>query len=111
MTTSESELREFREEVTAWFKENAPGDPGFLLPQSFMEVGTDDQFHFLRDWQNKVYEAGYLGMAWPEKYGGRGMPQVYQDIVTKEMVRQKVPFMTNTIGLNWAGPLILHMGR
>jgi alkylation response protein AidB-like acyl-CoA dehydrogenase len=26
------------------------------------------------------------------------------------MVRQRVPFMVNTIGLNWAGPLILHMG-
>lgn len=103
-------LKEFSHEVEAWFTANKPAEPDFLLPQSFMEVGTDEQFYFLRDWQKKVYEAGYLGMAWPKEYGGGGRPQVLQDIVTREMVKQKTPFMTNTIGLNWAGPLILNMG-
>src|SRR5690606_29992877 len=82
----------------------------FLLPESFMEVGTDQQFDFLRNWQRKVYEAGYLGMAWPAAYGGGGRPQVYQDIADEEMARAKVPFVPNTIGLNWAGPLILAIG-
>ena len=67
----QKELEEFRGEVAAWFKDNAPADPGFLLPETFMEVGTDEQFEFLREWQRKVYEAGYLGMAWPKEYGGR----------------------------------------
>jgi alkylation response protein AidB-like acyl-CoA dehydrogenase len=110
MSLDQKELDDFRAEVRAWFEENKPADPGFLLPQSFMEVGSDEQFTFLRDWQRKVYEAGYLGLAWPREYGGGGKPQILQDIATREMVRQKVPFMTNTIGLNWAGPLILHMG-
>jgi alkylation response protein AidB-like acyl-CoA dehydrogenase len=108
---TENELAEFRTEVQAWFGENAPGDPGYLLPETFMEVGTDQQFEFLRNWQRKVYEAGYLGMAWPEEFGGGGKSQAFQDIVSQEMARQRVPFMTNTIGLNWAGPLILSMGR
>ena len=108
---SEKEQAEFRKEVAAWFKDNAPNDPGFLLPETFMEVGTDQQFEFLRNWQRKVYDAGYLGMAWPAEYGGGGQPQVLQDIATHEMARARVPFMTNTIGLNWAGPLILKMGR
>ncbi len=110
MGASQQELDEFQAEVSAWFTENKPADPGFLLPQSFMEVGTDQQFEFLRTWQRKVYEAGYLGMAWPAEYGGAGREQAFQDIATAEMVRQKVPFMTNTIGLSWAGPLILNMG-
>ena len=110
MRITDQELNEFRAEVSAWLRDNAPGDPGFLLPQSFMEVGTDQQFDFLRDWQRKVYEAGYLGLAWPAEYGGGGEDQALQDIATAEMVHQNVPFMTNTIGLNWAGPLILHMG-
>lgn len=105
-----SELNEFREEVSAWFEENKPPPPDFILPESFMEVGTDEQFHYLRDWQRKVYEAGYLGMSWPAEYGGGGKPQAYQDIVTAEMARRKLPFMPNTIGLNWAGPLILQIG-
>lgn len=110
MTITETELEEFTTEVVAWLENNTPADPGFLLPETFMEVGSDQQFEFLRDWQNKVYEAGYLGMSWPEEYGGGGQPQILQDIVTREMARLRVPFMTNTIGLNWAGPLILHMG-
>ncbi|MDP6874076.1 MAG: acyl-CoA dehydrogenase family protein [Alphaproteobacteria bacterium] len=110
MSASQQELDEFRTDVSAWFSENKPADPGFLLPQSFMEVGTDQQFEFLRDWQRKVYDAGYLGMAWPAEYGGGGREQAFQDIATAEMVRQRVPFMTNTIGLSWAGPLILNMG-
>ena len=110
MSASQQELDEFQAEVAAWFSVNKPADPSFLLPQSFMEVGTDQQFEFLRNWQRKVYEAGYLGMAWPKEYGGGGREQAFQDIATAEMVRQKVPFMTNTIGLSWAGPLILNMG-
>ena len=39
---------------------------------SFMEVGTDEQFEYLRAWQAKVYAAGYLGMSWPSAYGGGG---------------------------------------
>ncbi len=104
------ELEAFRREVEAWFRANRPPDPGFLLPESFLEVGTDEQFAYLRDWQRKVYEAGYLGMAWPREYGGGGRPQAWQDVVNAEMARQKVPFMPNTIGLNWAGPLILAVG-
>ena len=75
-----------------------------------MEVGTDQQFEYLRDWQNKVYEAGFVGMAWPKEYGGGGMAQEFQDLATKSMAIHKVPFLPNTIGLNWAGPLILQMG-
>ncbi|MBT4689651.1 MAG: acyl-CoA dehydrogenase [Rhodospirillaceae bacterium] len=110
MSISPQEKAEFQAEVSAWFTENRPADPGYLLPQSFMEVGTDQQFDFLRTWQRKVYDAGYLGMAWPKEYGGGGKDQAFQDIATAEMVAQKVPFMTNTIGLSWAGPLILNMG-
>ncbi len=105
-----SELESFRAEVAAWLEENRPAQPDFLLPETFMEVGTDQQFEFLRDWQRKIYEAGYLGMAWPKAYGGGGQPQVMQDIVNAEMARLNVPFVPNTIGLNWAGPLILAIG-
>ena len=110
MTVSAQETKEFETEVNSWMRENKPANPGFILPETFMEVGTDQQFEYLRDWQNKVYEAGYVGMAWPKEYGGGGVSQVFQDIATKSMASHKVPFLPNTIGLNWAGPLILHMG-
>ena len=105
-----SDLEAFRLEVREWLRANRPPQPDFLLPETFMEVGTDQQFEYLRDWQRKVYEAGYLGMAWPKEYGGGGRPQVYQDIADEEMASEQVPFVPNTIGLNWAGPLILAIG-
>src|SRR5262245_57115280 len=105
-----AELSEFREQVRAFLREQAPKPPRFKLPDSFMEVGTDEQFAYLRDWQAKVYAAGYLGLSWPREYGGRGMPQVFQSIVDSEMAAASVPFMVNVIGLFWAGPTILKLG-
>ena len=103
-------IEAFKKEVKQWVTKNKPAPPTFLMPQSFMEVGTDEQFEYLREWQEKVYNAGYLGMSWPTEYGGGGMPEIYQDVVNKELVAQNTPFMVNTLGLNWAGPLILNMG-
>jgi len=105
-----AELKEFGKNAEAWFAENTPVNPGFMLPLTFMEVGTDQQFEFLRDWQRKVYEAGYLGAAWPKEYGGGGLSQAHQDLATAAMRKHNAPIMFNTIGLGWAGPLILDIG-
>ncbi|MEO2169060.1 MAG: acyl-CoA dehydrogenase family protein [bacterium] len=107
---SRPELDEFRADASAWFAENIPPEPDFVMPLTFMEVGTDEQFHFLCEWQRKVYEAGYLGAAWPEEYGGGGLDPIFQKLADDEMRRHGSPIMLNTIGLSWAGPLILDMG-
>jgi alkylation response protein AidB-like acyl-CoA dehydrogenase len=109
-TVDPKDLAAFAEQADAWFAENVARDPGFMLPLTFMEVGTDTQFNFLRDWQNKVWEAGYLGAAWPEAYGGGGLPQAFQNAATRAMRKRQGPIMLNAIGLNWAGPLLLEMG-
>ena len=109
-TVDENELTEFREQAEAWFDENTPREVDFLLPLTFMEVGTDEQFNFLRDWQNKVYEAGYLGAHWPKEYGGGGLDRAFQDAATKVMSAARTPIMLNAIGLNWTGPLLLDRG-
>ena len=109
-TVDPKDLAAFSEQADAWFAENVARDPGFMLPLTFMEVGTDAQFNFLRDWQNKVWEAGYLGAAWPKAYGGGGLPQAFQNAATRAMRKRQGPIMLNAIGLNWAGPLLLEMG-
>jgi alkylation response protein AidB-like acyl-CoA dehydrogenase len=105
-----NELAEFEAQCDAWFRENTVADPGFMLPLTFMEVSTDQQFDFLQKWQNRVYEAGYLGMSWPAEYGGRGMHPEYQRIATRIMKKYDAPIMLNAIGNGWAGPLILDIG-
>ena len=109
-TVSEQDKQAFRKEVSAWLRANKPADPGFLLPQSFMEVGSEQQLDFLREWQYKVWQAGYLGIAWPKQYGGQGLDPVFQSIADQEMRRHAVPICFNVIGLGWAGPLINDIG-
>ena len=104
------ELAEFEARCEAWFAENTVRDPGFMLPLTFMEVSTDQQFDFLRDWQRKVYEAGYFGMSWPTEYGGGGMHSEYQRIATRIMKSHDAPIMINAIANGWTGPLLLDIG-
>ncbi|MGC1468242.1 MAG: acyl-CoA dehydrogenase family protein [Sphingorhabdus sp.] len=104
------ELADFEAQCDAWFREQTVADPGFMLPLTFMEVSTDQQFDFLQKWQNQVYEAGYIGMSWPAEYGGRSMHPEFQRIATRIMKKYDSPIMLNAIGNGWAGPLILDIG-
>ena len=104
------ELEEFRAQASAWMRDNKPADPGFLLPQTFMEVGNERVLEFLREWQHKLWSAGYLGMHWPRQYGGGGVSPVFQNIANQEMKRHAVPIVFNVIGLSWTGPLIIDIG-
>lgn len=106
----QKDLDAFTADAQGWFKDNTPRDVDFMLPLTFMEVGTDQQFNFLRDWQNKVYEAGYLGAHWPKEYGGGGLNRAFQDAATRIMSKERTPIMLNAIGLNWTGPLLLDRG-
>ncbi len=110
MSATAQELKEFRTAVGAWMRDNKPADPGFLLPQTFMEVGSDQQMEFLQEWQHKIWSAGYLGMAWPKEFGGGGVDAAFQLVADSEMRNAGVPIAFNVIGLGWAGPLILDIG-
>lgn len=110
MSVSRETLRRFAEDVDKWMVENVPAAPDFLLPLSFLEVGTEQQLDFLRAWQRKVYEAGFLAMHWPSEYGGQGVDPAYQGVVDQALSRHNAPILFNTIGLNWVGPLLLDIG-
>lgn len=110
MTSDPEDLEAFRHQLRAWLATHVPGDPGFKLPHSFLEVESDRQLDFLRDWQRRLYEAGWLGFDVPEAYGGRGVDPARARVVTEELARAKAPFLLNRIGLQWAGPVILKFG-
>ena len=57
------EERQLQEEVRAFLAEHCP-DPGGL------PHGLDDRIAYLRRWQARCYEAGYVGRAWPAEFGG-----------------------------------------
>ncbi|MCC6216781.1 MAG: acyl-CoA dehydrogenase family protein [Polyangiaceae bacterium] len=104
------ELEAFRARAREWLLANVPARPSFKLPQTFLEVEAREQLEWLRDWQRRLYDAGYLGFDVPEEYGGRGVDRERRRVVTEELVRARAPFLVNFIGLEWAGPTILTFG-
>ena len=99
-----------RARVREWVAGNHPGDPGWKLPQSALEVAEDRQFNWLRDWQRKLYDAGFVGAEWPSEYGGGGQPRGAQRAIDAELARARTPFLLNLVALSWAGPVILRYG-
>ena len=78
----------FRDELRAWIEENHPGRE----PE-----GDDAAFEFRKDWQRRLHQAGWAGVAWPEEYGGRGATLVEQAIYNEEMVRARAPQLANAL--------------
>ncbi|MEV5707810.1 acyl-CoA dehydrogenase family protein [Actinoallomurus sp. NPDC052274] len=91
----------FRAELRSWLQENAP--------QRAVEAGRGD-FDALRAWGGRLYSAGYVGITWPEEYGGRGLSPTYQAIYLEELSRVDAPGHPGVIGLNMAGPTIIAWG-
>jgi len=97
----------FRLRARQWLEANAPRDipdRGFSLPTDPASIQT------LRDWQRRLFEAGFLGLSWPVEYGGQGKTIVYSAILSEEMARARAPSALNLIGLSMAGPTILEHG-
>ncbi|MBN4050302.1 acyl-CoA dehydrogenase family protein [Desulfobulbus sp. AH-315-M07] len=107
---SDEDLAAFGREVKSYLTANRPAEPDFVMPQSFLEVETEQQFTYLRAWQRQLYEAGHLGFDVPEQYGGRGVDQARHAIVMRELANAQMPFLVNTIGLRWVVPTILKYG-
>ncbi|MFN8159908.1 MAG: acyl-CoA dehydrogenase family protein [Solirubrobacterales bacterium] len=100
LTFSPSE-EAFRDEVRAWLEENHPGpEPGSL----------EEVIPFRREWQRRMYEAGWAGIAWPEEYGGRGATLIEQAIFVGESARAQVPSPANVLGLAMGGPVVIAHG-
>jgi alkylation response protein AidB-like acyl-CoA dehydrogenase len=97
----------FRAELRGWLEAHGPGDWGRIrrgLPT------REAQIEFLIGWQRALYEAGYVGLHWPTRYGGRGATVIEQAIFYEEMARARAPELPNAIGLDMAGPAIIAHG-
>ena len=95
----------FRKEVRSWLERNLPDD---LRGRSFAASrGNREEFVRLRWWQNKLYEAGYVGMDWPRAFGGRGASLTEMVILYQEMGRAESPQIVNRGGVSniWVRPL------
>jgi alkylation response protein AidB-like acyl-CoA dehydrogenase len=95
--------RQLRDEVRAFLAEHCP-DPADL-PHDL-----DERMAYLRRWQARCYEAGYVGRAWPAEFGGGGRPPVEQIVIDQEMAAAGAPERVAIVGLDVLGPAILAFG-
>jgi alkylation response protein AidB-like acyl-CoA dehydrogenase len=97
-----------RGEVRAWLQEHLPWEYGKGLPPRFDDLA--DEVAFGREWQAQLAAGRWVGVAWPEEYGGRGAGPVEHFIVTEELARARAPELVGRIGINLVGPTLLAHG-
>ncbi|OGL09204.1 MAG: hypothetical protein A3I17_07055 [Candidatus Rokubacteria bacterium RIFCSPLOWO2_02_FULL_72_37] len=102
-----AEDRAFRDGLREWLAVNWPEDWARVRGRF---VSQDEQFAFLREWQRRLYDAGWVGLQWPREYGGRGATIMQQAIFYEETARARAPELPNVIGLDMAGPALITHG-
>ncbi len=95
---------QFRREVRAWME-----DAIAELPGSDSDSWNDKAPRW-RIWQRMLFEAGYAGLSWPAKFGGRGSDARFRAIFIDELDRAGAPERLNIIGEDFAGPTIIEFG-
>lgn len=101
------ELEEYRLKVRNWLLENIPegyGTPDFQMPEG-NELGE-----FLRKWEQKLYDGGFNGIAWPKQYGGQGLTNIHEIIFHEEAGKLNTPPSMNALGKSLLGPTLLFWG-
>ena len=88
---------------------NLPWEYGQGLPPRFDDLAEEVAF-LPRPGRPSWPRAGWVGVAWPEEYGGRGAGPVEHFIVQEELARARAPEMVGRIGINLAGPTLLAHG-
>ena len=90
---------------------------GFLdkyAPKELVGVSTDEaqrgRHPALSAWAKTLTENGYMCVAWPKEYGGRGLTGIEVAVLNEEFARARVPRVTRGMGEWLVGPSIIVWG-
>ncbi|MDG2001802.1 MAG: acyl-CoA dehydrogenase family protein [Novosphingobium sp.] len=95
----------FRARAREWLKDN--------VPQERRPASGKAASQFDRDWQGKLFENGWAGVAWPKEYGGLGLSGLQQVIWYEELSRAHAPaqhISTAYVAQMHAGPTVMARG-
>lgn len=106
--TESPEHAAVRAECRAWLEANLPWAYGTGLPPRFEDLA--EEVAFGRQWQARLAGARWVGVAWPEEYGGRAAGPVAHFVVQEELARARAPELVGRIGVNLVGPTLLAHG-
>lgn len=97
------EQANFRAEVRQWLRRWVP-------PEALPPVGTAEGLAAHREWEGRLWDAGFSALHWPVEYGGGGADVLTQAVFQEEYVRAGAPERVNRLGLGLIGPTIMSHG-
>jgi alkylation response protein AidB-like acyl-CoA dehydrogenase len=97
----------FRKEVRSWLKKNLPKKDKAV---SELMPHDPERVRLAKEWQRKLYDAGYVAMSWPKEYGGQNADAMRQTIVNEELVLARAPGLVGASGLLMLGPTLIQYG-
>ncbi len=98
----------FRDEVKAWLSENLVGE--FARIGGSRGTADEENWDLRMEWERKLGEAGWIGLGWPEEYGGRGATFAEQAIFNQEYVKANAPGRITFFGEGLLGPTLVAYG-
>jgi alkylation response protein AidB-like acyl-CoA dehydrogenase len=105
--TYSKENEAFRKEVRAWLKQNLPKKDKAI---SDLMPHDPERIKRSKEWQRKLYDAGYVAMNWPKEYGGQDADVMRQTIVNEELTLARAPGLVGASGLTMLGPTLIQCG-
>ncbi len=106
--TPSPEQVQLQKEIRAWLGEHPPPRGADGAPVHYEDLA--DEVVALRAWQAALSQDRWVGVAWPEAFGGRGAGPAEHYLVTEELARAAAPEMVGRIGINLVGPTLLAHG-
>jgi alkylation response protein AidB-like acyl-CoA dehydrogenase len=104
------EQEAFRTEVRSWLEANLSPDLCIDDPRDERIAPDRPTFERRREWQRTMYAAGWVGIAWPQQYGGRGAGLMEQVIFDEEYTRAHAPVLPGYSGIALCGPTLAQWG-
>jgi len=105
-----AEQEAFRAEVRAWLSENLPPELCIDDPMDERIAPNTEVFNQRRAWQEKLSQAGWVGLSWPTDYGGRAASLIEQMIFDEEYFRARAPILPGYSGVGLLGPTLMQWG-
>ena len=105
-----AEQEAFRAEIRDWLAAHLPPDLCIDDPKDERVAPDRATFEQRRAWQRTMFEAGWVGVAWPTEYGGRGAGILEQVIFDEEYGAAHAPILPGYSGIALCGPTLMHWG-
>ena len=100
----------FRLRVRSWLAEHLPSELKVEDAMDERVAPNREIFDKRMAWHKQLYQAGWIGLAWPKEYGGQGAELMEQIIYNEEYAHARAPILPGYVGLGLAGPTIAQWG-